>query len=155
MVKLQQRLDARSMPEPNSGCVLWLGSYNEHGYGWMSWQNRPVLAHRLAWIVARGSIPQGLHVLHRCDVRCCINVDHLWCDTQAANLADMRAKGRQARGTTSGRAKLTEAQVLAIYADKRPQRVIAPEYGINQSLVAHIRSGRAWGWLTGAGGDGK
>jgi len=52
------------------------------------------MAHRLAWEEAKGPIPDGLFVLHRCDVRGCINVDHLFLGTAKDNTHDMMAKGR-------------------------------------------------------------
>ena len=72
---------------PWSGCWLWLGPTNR-GYGslWYSWIKS--LAHRVSWELFRGPIPDGLYVLHKCDIKCCVNPDHLYVGTQADNIQD-------------------------------------------------------------------
>lgn len=93
---LARRLWAGSIPEPNSGCFLWLGYANEKGYGFLNTSRligKPLLAHRAAWLVKHGEWPT-LCVLHKCDVPCCVNPDHLWLGTRKENNQDMTAKGR-------------------------------------------------------------
>lgn len=79
MLELPEKLQARIMPEPNSGCWLWIGNINQDGYGRFA-ASRAVkdrFAHRLVWEALRGPIPQGLQLDHKCRVRCCVNPDHL------------------------------------------------------------------------------
>ena len=92
---LAQRLDHYSMVEPTSGCRLWWGGTVRKGYGRLGVANRHWLAHRAAWFVANGPIPEGMLICHRCDVRACISPDHLFLGTHADNTADMMAKGRK------------------------------------------------------------
>lgn len=84
------------LPEPNSGCWLWTGRYARNGYGTYGGgrSGERISAHRLAWQEANGPVPDGLQVLHRCDVRGCVNVDHLFLGTAKDNTRDMMAKGR-------------------------------------------------------------
>jgi hypothetical protein len=91
------RFTARISPEPNSGCWLFDGAATPKGYGTFTprGERAPQYAHRLAFEALGGQpIPEGAHVLHRCDVRCCVNPDHLFLGDQAANMRDMAAKGR-------------------------------------------------------------
>lgn len=90
----------KAVPEPNSGCFLWIGSIwppghrTSYGYGQVRRNGRLVSAHRVAWELTNGAIPSGLLVLHHCDVTCCVNPDHLFLGTYADNIADMVQKGR-------------------------------------------------------------
>jgi hypothetical protein len=95
MASLVERIEKLSMPEPNSGCWLWLGQLSYLGYGqiMLSPGQRKTKAHRAAWEAFRGPIGK-LHVLHRCDNRCCVNPDHLFLGTRSDNMLDMYSKGR-------------------------------------------------------------
>lgn len=86
--------------EKTEGCWLWTAS-TRNGYGQIALGGRgnPVLyAHRVSYEMHHGPIPDGLVVMHTCDVRSCVRPDHLTVGTQAENLADMVAKGRSYRG---------------------------------------------------------
>lgn len=98
----------------------------------------------MAWEIANGPIPYGLYVLHRCDNRKCVNIEHLWLGTFDENMSDMAAKGRQAHGSKNGRAKLTEGQVREIRALRGTQAAIAEMYGVSRATVSQIRSGKTW-----------
>ena len=94
-------LFSRSIPEPNSGCWLWLGHTTAAGYG--AWRERwgrkdPCkhhYAHRDTYEAVKGTIPAGLEIDHLCRVRCCINPDHLEAVTHQENTR----RGEGASGT--------------------------------------------------------
>jgi hypothetical protein len=85
------------------GCWLWTASVFENGYGLFHCDERNVKAHRFAYELCVGPIPEGLEVRHRCDVPRCVNPDHLEVGTHAENMADMVRRGRVARGARNGR----------------------------------------------------
>ena len=147
------RFDRSYIPEPMSGCWLWVGDYATNTrYGQITSsggakERKKFRAHRASWELNRGPIPNGLSVLHKCDTPACVNPDHLFLGTQADNMHDMFAKGRRptARGERAGKAKLTEEQVLAIRDDPRPYREIAHAYGLgSHSSVKAIKLRRSW-----------
>lgn len=74
----------------------------------------PVYAHRLSWQLFNGPIPNGLCVLHTCDVPRCVNPDHLFLGTIRDNNRDRFKKGRCAKGNTSGRSRFTPLEVIQI-----------------------------------------
>jgi hypothetical protein len=88
------RVLARCKPGPN-GCILWTGFTHWNGYGSTCYRNKSGAVHRRMYQVARGVVlRRDQYVCHHCDVRNCVNVDHLWVGTHQENHADMQRKGR-------------------------------------------------------------
>jgi hypothetical protein len=122
---------------------------NSSGYGYPRLRGVDVLAHRVFYESHVGAIPAGLFVLHRCDVRSCVNPDHLFIGTIRDNVRDAVQKGRWAdrRGERNGRSKLTAALVKEIrcaLAAGETQTALGPRYGVSQSLISDIALGIAW-----------
>ena len=146
-VMLTRKLEARSIPEPNSGCLLWTGVQQSlsAGYGVVVVRGRVLGAHRIAWALHnRRDIPGGMFVCHKCDVPACINPDHLFIGTPAMNMVDRDSKKRQARGNRNGNSKLTGDQVRAIRSDPRSVRAIARNYSVGRMMVNYIKRGVYW-----------
>ena len=93
----QEKLDLNSMPVPESGCVIWLRCLNGNGYGALTYNGIFWLAHRASWALTRGTIPRGLYVLHKCDVRCCINPEHLYLGSAFDNARDCQVQSGRAK----------------------------------------------------------
>lgn len=104
-------------------------------------------AHRVAWELYRGPLSPDEHVLHSCDMTCCVNPDHLFLGDQQINVADKVRKGRQNRGENHGRAKLTESAVLLIRRDARLYSDIASAHGVSVQTVCDIKQRRSWSHL--------
>jgi HNH endonuclease len=77
-----------------NGCWLWVASHLPNGYGRFNWNGRAGYAHRYAYEAAHGVIPDGMSICHTCDVRDCVNPDHLFAATHRENMRDMVSKGR-------------------------------------------------------------
>jgi hypothetical protein len=121
-----------------NGCHEWQASLNRGGYGkFNSYGGRNSdPAHRVAYRLFVAPVPAGVHVLHHCDNRKCVNVDHLFLGSTIDNVADMDAKGR--RGTKS---KLTYKDVDTIremLANRYSQKVIAKKFMVHQTTISRI-----------------
>jgi hypothetical protein len=126
-------------------CWLWTGAVNNKGYGYfVRVKPHKVLAHRLAWELAYGPIPDGLGVLHRCDTPRCCNPAHLFLGTQAANMLDAATKGRVRHSEAHHRAKLTSQNIRDIRAATGTHQAIADRYGVTRPLITKIRRGEIW-----------
>jgi hypothetical protein len=92
---LSVRFYSRVIPMPN-GCIEWGGSRVAGKYGQIKSGPKMLKAHRVAWELTHGPIPDGLMVCHHCDNPPCVNVDHLFLGTGKDNQQDMVRKGRKA-----------------------------------------------------------
>lgn len=136
--------------DPFGGCWLWAYARLEsNGYGRITVDGRTNGAHRVSWFAFKGQIPKGLSVLHRCDVRACINPEHLFLGTTGENNTDRAQKGRNAVrvGERNTAATLTVDDVLAIreaIARGARQRALAAHYGVSPATITDIKKGRSW-----------
>lgn len=136
----------------DSGCWEWQGYRDRKGYGRPRIGKGVDSAHRISYQLFVAEIPPGLCVCHKCDNPPCVNPEHLFLGTKADNNADMVAKGRHRsggchRGTSNGRAKLTEAdvvQIRAAAASGETKRAIARRYSMDESSIGLLVRRITW-----------
>lgn len=148
----QTRFDRHWTPEPNSGCWLWFGATTNKGYGSFRIEaGKEMGAHRASWLLNRGSIADGMQILHKCDTPACVNPDHLFVGTNLDNMRDRYVKGRydgsHAAGENNFHSKLTAADVRVIRAASGTMREIGKRFGVTGSLVTKIKRRSIWGHL--------
>lgn len=133
---------------PVSGCWNWIGlTFHQSGYGQIN--NKalapaPTTAHRAAWMLYRGPIPEGMMVLHKCDNRKCANPDHLYLGTNQQNMLD-----RSQRGYVH-QMRLDEAKVREMRALRQggwSWRKLATRYDVHVNAVREATMGKSWAYV--------
>lgn len=127
-----------------SGCWLWSGPLQRTGYARVWFRGRLIMAHRLSWELINGPIPVGQFVLHRCDVRHCVNPAHLFLGSSRDNTQDMLRKDR-------GGCVLNTKRVLEILERRKNGESIAGiarSFGVHYHTVSRVIHGQQWKHLT-------
>lgn len=130
--------------EASGECLIWTGLRTAFGYGRLSYRGAMRYAHRVV-ATLHGLKCDRLVIRHKCDNPSCVNPLHLQTGTQADNIADAIARGRNARGEMAAH-KLTEDQVREIrtLALSSTHQKIADAFGISRSLVTMIVQRKRW-----------
>ncbi len=137
-------------------CWPWKGPVTSSGYGKFRINNKAETASRISWIIHKGTIPNGMFVLHTCDVRTCCNPDHLFLGTKKDNSRDMVKKGRCPISRENKKnPKISTQQVQEIiqrcFTNREQQNKVALDYGITPQAVRYIiqkaeaEYGKIWG----------
>lgn len=145
---LAEKVAGRVRVGPDTGCWEWQGAKNDRGYGQVYADGKLHYTHRVIFAHYHRPLRGGEMVLHSCDNPGCCNPEHLSAGTQLDNMRDCRSKGRNASGERNGRAKLdaqAAEQVRVLYATgEYTQAELGRQFGINQSQVSYIVTGRYW-----------
>lgn len=134
----------------DNGCWPWLRGRHTFGYGEFTLNEKSSApAHRIAWELINGPIPDGLFVLHSCDNPPCVNPKHLFLGTQMDNMQDMIQKGRAKKrhGRLHPCTKLTEHDIPKIFSLRRKgffYADIADIYDMSVYAISAILHRRTW-----------
>ncbi|CAH1205787.1 hypothetical protein PAECIP111893_02418 [Paenibacillus plantiphilus] len=151
MSKTSKRKKFLDFKVSKNGCFI-ANSHrpNKHGYIHFWHNGRDVRAHRLVYEECFGEIPEGLVVRHKCDVRNCINPEHLELGTIKENSMDMVIRGRSTYGERNGKSKIDERTATIIKAKLNSgltAKSVAMEFNLKPSTVEKIKSGQSWKYL--------
>lgn len=140
------KVDTESSPVFWNGtrCHEWCSCIAKNEYGQFSHKCKTYYAHRVAWELDKGPVPEGERVLHYCDNRRCVNLEHLFTGSTQDNSDDMKAKRRQAHGVRVHGAKLDDDSVRNIRDSLEDQAVLAERFGVSQGTISMVRTGRIW-----------
>lgn len=135
---LAERFHARVGPKLPNGCMEWQSYCQPNGYGRFGYaKSTRAFAHRIAYSLTHGEIPEGMVVMHTCDNRRCVNVEHLRLGTQLENIADTKSKGRTKRSKLTPHLK----EILRLRAEGFTHQSIAERYGVSRPLVTMLFTG--------------
>lgn len=147
---LRDKIESQYVIDEN-GCWKWTASIDSKGYGQLTHNMKVKRAHRMSYLVKHGVLPDNMYVCHKCDVRDCINPDHLFLGTALDNVSDMDRKGRRVNkhplGEEHHAAILTEDQVKEIRSYphyKVPRKQLAEKFGVSPTTISQVRSNRNW-----------
>lgn len=142
---LRERFEERVELIPFTTCHIWTGATNGYGYGEIRRNGRKNKAHRISYELYKGPIPDGLIIRHTCDNPPCVNPDHLLTGTKSDNMQDSIARGRDARGETTGTSKLKEWQVREIRTmGGTTAAAVGKLFGVHRRTITDIRLGKTW-----------
>lgn len=150
-MSVQDRIEKYTLPEPNSGCWLWVGACGSSGYPQLTviddetGRRKSVRLHRYVCEQVNGKA-DDLYALHKCDVKVCLNPNHIYFGTQKENVSDAYARNRvkSKAGEGSKLNKLTWADVEAIRSSFDSNVSLSTKYGVTPSRISEIRSMKAW-----------
>lgn len=129
-------------------CWEWQAATTEGGHGQFGAGDIRTTAHRFAWALENGNIPDGQVVRHSCDNPPCCNPKHLLLGTQLENMGDCVDRGRNNKGEVTGTSVLTEGEVLQIREKwatrKYRQKDLGREFGVTQNTIHKVVRRVTW-----------
>jgi hypothetical protein len=165
--RMLERFEDSYIPEPMSGCYLWIAGTVIHRGGYLgTWffasdLGKKETATRTAWRLNEGPIPEGMHVLHKCDISICVNTRHLYLGDNVQNVKDREERNRgwtlrvehmkEIRKLTKPRfgenhsqARLTWDDITEIRSSAEQGIILAKRFSVSPSHISCIKSGKFW-----------
>ena len=153
--KFIDTIERYSTPVTETGCWIWDKSLNRGGYGRVKIEGKTVSAHRLSYMV-HVEDPKDMYVLHKCDVACCVNPEHLYLGTHQDNMRDKKDRKRatkprpNAQGEKHGNCLLTKENVKEIRQKYLPRqytyKMLSKEYGVSVRTIQSIIRKERWNY---------
>ncbi len=128
-------------------CLEWTSNCSESGYGRFKVDYKAHKAHHVAWVIKNGEIEEKMMILHHCDNRKCVNINHLFIGTHQDNVTDRVSRNRSAIGEGNGRSKLKELEVLIIRKSSDTKASLARRFGVDRKVIRDIKNGITWKYL--------
>lgn len=123
-------------------CWLWTGARLRTGYGSIRIKKKSERAHRIAYQIAVGDIPEGCLILHSCDNKICVNPSHLKVGDHRDNTLEAIERGLHPVGERSKKAKLSNLDVSLIRAGLREGilgSILAKRFGVCEATISLIK----------------
>jgi hypothetical protein len=151
ITKAKARFTKKFFKDPKSKCWIWTAIINKGGYGLFLFDRKDLLAHRVAYQLFVGNIPSGKLVCHTCDVRNCVNPEHLFIGTHLDNSHDMTRKGRapDRKGVNHPHTKLTNEDIFFIRENKKTMssKELSRRFKVSTTQINRILSKECWGHI--------
>jgi hypothetical protein len=137
-----------AMTKKVGACIVWTGHIGpKNGYGYFDAlvpgkkrRTKLMSAHRFIYERVHGKLPRGVDVMHSCDNRPCVTLQHLSPGTRRANMKDAQNKGRLGRQLNDDKVR----EIRRRYAAGELQTALASEYGVSQNMISRVITGKAW-----------
>ncbi len=144
---LKPRFESGLSKPDGNGCIHWTKALLDSGYGkiyygFFSGRQRQVATHRASWVLSKGDIPPKALVLHKCDVRTCVNPDHLFLGTPTDNVRDMVKKHRSFGAEWSKSKAILVERIKDLRAAGCLHREIAGWLKVSQTYVTEVLNGK-------------
>jgi hypothetical protein len=139
-IRFWKKVDKTPGYGPSGNCWRWAAS-TRGDYGCIGTPEGTQSAHRVSYTINVGPIPDGLDILHSCDMPLCVNPEHLAPGTHQENMAQIHQRKSVRRGPASNR-RLSPEQAAEILKDTRSQRDLAKIFGVSQVTICNVKSGK-------------
>ena len=154
-IEEQERFWSKVNKKCENDCWEWIAGINSTGRGIFQFQGKSIHAHRMAYKLCVGEIPEGAFICHTCDNGKCVNPKHLFIGNALINNRDCYSKNRHPilRGENDPKSKLNNEKALKIVelykAGKYTQCKLADMFGVSRSAILNVLRGAAWSEITG------
>ncbi len=142
--------------EKSENCWIWKGFVNPQGYGTFKLNDRSITAHRASWIIHNGEIPVKMYICHKCDIKSCVNPDHLYIGTAKDNVRDAIERGQHPKGPNKKKGSPGEKNIKAKLNLEKVEFIrknismsikeLSEKFKVSETTILNIRKGKTWSY---------